>query len=222
MIRRLLSLAFAGALVVGCSSAPPTATPGALPTVAPTVAAPTTAPTVAATPASTSLFSGLPYTMDLPAGWTSFDLSDPAAAAGIDAFIAANPEMGPLLQTFKSLPNVLMAVNQLLGNVIVSIGLPTGGLPLDTLGKSFTSQFAAVPGVKNPPQAEELTLPIGPALHWTLEVGGNNASGGTFTVLESIYLVENGTNAVLVEFVDSTGAGIPQESQIIQSLHYTP
>jgi hypothetical protein len=220
MIRRLLSLAVAGALVVGCSSAPPSQAPTIAPI--PTAAPPTLAPTTAATPAGTGLFSGLPYTMDLPAGWTRFDLSDPASAAGIDAFVAANPEMGPLLQTFKSLPNVVMAVNQLVGNVVISIGIPTGGLPLDTLGKSFTSQFAAVPGVKNPPQAEELTLPIGPALHWDLEVAGNNASGGSFTVLESIYLVENGTNAVLVEFVDATGVGIPQEDQIIQSLRYAP
>jgi hypothetical protein len=219
MIRRLLLLVAGAALVVGCSSAPPSAAPtvAAIPTVAPTVAA-----TTVATPAGTGLFSGLPYTMDLPAGWTSFDLSDPAAAAAINAFVAANPEMGPMLDAFKTLPNTVMAVNQLVGNVVISIGIPTGGLPLDTLGKSFTSQFAAVPGVKNPPQPEELTLPIGPALHWDLEVGGNGAGGATFTVKESIYLVENGTNAVLVEFVDGTGAGIPQESQIIQSLRYTP
>jgi hypothetical protein len=219
MVRRLLLLVATAALVLGCSSAPPSAAP----TVAPTpTAAPTAVPTTAATPGGTGLFSGLPYTMDLPDGWTSFDLSDPAAAAAIDAFVAANPEMGPLLQAFKSLPNTVMAVNQLVGNVVISIAIPTGGLPLDTLGKSFTSQFAAVPGVKNPPQAEELTLPIGPALHWDLEVGGNGASGASFTVKESIYLVENGTTAVLVEFVDATGVGVPQEDQIIQSLRYAP
>jgi hypothetical protein len=219
MIRRLLLLVAGAALVVGCSSAPPSAAPtvAAIPTVAPTVAA-----TTVATPAGTGLFSGLPYTMDLPAGWTSFDLSDPAAAAAINAFVAANPEMGPMLDAFKTLPNTVMAVNQLVGNVVISIAIPTGGLPLDTLGKSFTSQFAAVPGVKNPPQAEELTLPVGPALHWDLEVGGTGAGGATFTVKESVYLVENGTTAVLVEFVDGTGAGIPQEDQIIQSLRYTP
>jgi len=221
MIRRLALLVATSALVLGCSSAPPTATPAA-PTAAPT-SLPTTVATTVATPGATSgLFTGLPYTMDLPAGWTSFDLSDPTAAAAIDAFVAANPGMGPMLDAFKSLPNTVMAVNQLTGNVVISIGIPTGGLPLDTLGRTFTAQFANAPGVKTPPQPESLTLPIGPALHWNLEVGGNDASGGTFTVAESIYLVENGTSAVLVEFVDSTGTGNPQEGQIIQSLHYTP
>jgi len=219
MIRRL-ALLVAAALVLGCSSAPPTATPAA-PTAAPTTL-PTAGPTTGTPGATSGLFTGLPYTMDLPVGWTSFDLSDPTAAAAIDAFVAANPGMGAMLDAFKSLPNTVMAVNQLSGNVVISIGIPTGGLPLDTLGRTFTSQFANVPGVKTPPQPESLTLPIGPALHWKLEVGGNDASGGTFTVAESIYLVENGTNAVLVEFVDSTGSGNPQEGQIIQSLHYTP
>lgn len=221
MIRRLSLLLATAALVLGCSSAPPTAIPAA-PTGTPVTAPPTTAPTTAATPAGTGLFSGLPYTMDLPAGWTSFDLSDPTAAAAIDAFVAANPEMGPMLDAFKALPNTVMAVNQLTGNVVISIGIPTGGLPLDTLGKSFTTQFANVPGVKTPPQPEELTLPIGPALHWNLEVGGNGANGQTFSVAESIYLVENGTSAVLVEFVDGTGVGNPQEGQIIQTLRYAP
>jgi hypothetical protein len=221
MLRRLLPLVASAALVVACNSATPS--PSAAPTVGATpAAAPTVAPTTLATPAGTGLFSGLPYTLDLPDGWTSFDLSDPAAAAAINAFVAANPEMGPMLDAFKTLPNTVMAVNQLVGNVVISIAIPTGGLPLDTLGKSFTSQFAAVPGVKNPPQAEELTLPVGPALHWDLEVGGTGAGGATFTVKESVYLVENGTTAVLVEFVDGTGAGIPQEDQIIQSLRYAP
>src|SRR5262245_5460550 len=225
-MRRRLSLVAIALLLAACSSAPPSATPNE-PTVAPTsrfAPTPTPAPPTptAAAPAGTGLFGGLPYSLDLPAGWVSFDLSNPAAAAAIDAFVAENPGMAGLIEAFKALPNVVLAVNQLTGNAIVTVGVPTGGLPLDAIGASFTAQFANLPGVKEPPEQEELTLPAGPALHWDLALETNTPGGGTAEVAESVYLVENGEMAVLVEFVDSTGAGVPQEEQIIKSLRLQP
>jgi hypothetical protein len=226
MPRRLLAILVAGLVVAACGTSGPTATPVATtaPTVAPTAsAAPTSAPSAAATVVPTGPFDGQAYALDLPDGWTTFDLKDPAGLAALDAFVAANPEMAGAIAAFKTLPNVTMAVNILLGNVVVSLSLPTGGVPLDTLATTFTTQFAAVPGIKEPPVAENVTLPVGPAVHWAISIEANDPSGGgVSTVAESIYLVANATTAVLVEFVDSAGTGIPQESQIIQSLRFTP
>lgn len=225
--RALVSMLVVAAVVAACGSSGPSASPATTvaPTVAPTQAPPTTAtagPTAPATVEPTGPFDGQAYAMDLPDGWTTFDLEDPAGAAALDAFVAANPEMAGAIEAFKSLPNVTMAVNPLVGNVVVSLSLPTGGLPLDSIAASFTAQFAAVPGITSVPEAEMITLPVGPAAHWALTIQANDPGGGTSTVAESIYLVANDTTAVLVEFVDSAGAGIPQEQQIIQTLRFTP
>jgi hypothetical protein len=128
--------------------------------------------------------------------------------------------MAGSIAAFKALPNVVMAVNQVLGNVIVSVSIPTGGLGLDVISTSFTTQFAAVPGVKEAPQPTDVTLAAGPAKHWHLVIEANNPSGGTYTVGESIYLVANGTTAVLVEFVEVGGTAVPQEDQIVQTLAF--
>lgn len=222
---RLLLGALGASVLAACSTAQPTAAPPTQPpaTIAPTLGpSPTAEPTVAATPAPTpGPFEGQPYTLDLPDGWVTFDLSDPAGAAALEQFVAANPEMGAAIEAFKALPNVTMAVNLLLGNVVVALALPTGGLSLDVLGATFTTQFAAVPGVVEAPQPEQLTLPAGPAFHWALAIQANDPNGGTFEVGESIYLVANESTAVLVEFVEVGGVGLPQEQQIIQSLRFT-
>lgn len=44
----------------------------------------------------------------------------------------------------------------------------------------------------------------------------------TYQVGESVYLVANDAIAVLVEFVEVGGAGIPQEGSIMQTLRFTP
>lgn len=225
MPRRLLSMILAGMLATACGTAQPSPTPVVTPapTVAPTpteAATPTAGP--GATPAPTSPFAGQPYALDLPDGWVTFDLSDPSGAAALDAFVTANPEMKASIDAFKQLPNVTMAVNLLLGNVIVSLAVPTGGLSLDVLATSFTTQFAAVPGVVTPPQPTDVTLPVGRAIHWDIEIKANSPGGGTYQVGESVYLVANDTTAVLVEFVEVGGAGIPQEDQIIRSLRFSP
>ena len=126
--------------------------------------------------------------------------------------------MAGSIEAFRKLDNVVMAVNQLLGDVIVTLAIPTGGLPLEVIAASFTLEFAGVPGVKEAPVAEDVTLPTGPAKHWHLVIEANNPSGGTSTVGESIYLATNATTAVLVEFVEVGGATVPQEQQIIQTL----
>jgi hypothetical protein len=221
MRRRLSSSLAAGLLVAACGSSGPTTAPATTGPVAPPTVAVTAAPP-AATPASTGVFDGLDYSLDLPAGWTSFDLSDPAGQAALDAFVKSNPDFAGAIAAFKALPNVTMAVNPLVGNVMISLSLPTGGLPLDTIATTFTSQFAAVPGIKEPPVAEDVTLPAGQAVHWHITLEGNAPTGGTFEVGESIYLVANATTAVLVEFVETGPAGVPQEQQIIQSLKFAP
>jgi hypothetical protein len=225
MPHRLLSVNVAAMLVAACGTSEPSPsvviTPG--PTEAATATAPpasTSAPTVAPTP--TSPFAGQPYSMDLPDGWTIFDLADPAGSAALDAFVAANPEMAGPIEAFKALPGVTMAINPVLANVVVSLAVPTGGLTLEVLATSFTAQFAAVPGVVTPPQPNDVVLPAGPAVHWDITIEANNPGGGTNQVHESVYLIANDTTAVLVEFVEVTGAGIPQEAQIIQSFRFTP
>jgi hypothetical protein len=223
MTRRLTSAFAIAALVAACGTATPTAAPTAAPTVAPTpTIAPTIAPTptIAPSPTAKGPFDSADYTLTLPAGWVSFDMNDPAGQAALDAFVAANPGMAGSIAAFKALPNVVMAVNQLLGNVIVTVSIPTGGLTLDVIAASFTSQFAAVPGVKEAPTAEDVTLPIGPAKHWHLVLSANSPGGGTQEVGESIYLVANATTAVLVEFVEVGGTPVAQEQQIIQTLAF--
>lgn len=225
MPRRLVSMIVIGMLAAACGTGQPSPSPvlTATPTMAPTsTLAPTPSLASTPTPRPSGPFAGQSYALDLPAGWTTFDLADPSGTAALDAFVAANPEMAASIDAFKKLPNVTMAVNMLVGNVVVSLSLPTGGLTLEVLATSFTSQFAAVPGIKTPPVAENITLPVGPAVHWDIKVEANKPGGGTYEVGESVYLVANDTTAVLVEFVQVGGAGIPQEDQIIKSLRFTP
>lgn len=227
MPRRLLSMIVVGMLAAACGTGQPSPSPvisqATIPAPTATPAPTPTPPAVPTpTPGPTGPFVGQAYSLDLPAGWTTFDLSDPSGTAALDAFVAANPEMGASIEAFKKLPNVTMAVNMLIGNVIVSLSLPAGGLTLDVLATSFTSQFAAVPGIKTPPVAENVTLPVGPAVHWNIKVEANKPGGGTYEVAESVYLTANDTTAVLVEFVEVAGAGVPQEDQIIKTLRFTP
>ena len=225
MIRRLTAAMAVAMLAAACGTATPTAAP---PTSAPSTPAPTptalstpsAAPTVLPSPSPAGPYAAADYSLTLPDGWLTFDMKDPAGQAALDAFVAANPEMAGSIEAFKALPNVVMAVNQLLGNVIVSVSIPTGGLSLDVIAASFTSQFAAVPGVKEAPQPDDVTLPVGPAKHWHLVIEANSPAGGTTTVGESIYLVANATTAVLVEFVEVGGTAVPQEQQVIQTLAF--
>jgi hypothetical protein len=226
MPHRLLSLTAVAILVAACGSGQPTPSPAVLTpqaaTPAPTAAGPSPSAAAIATPEPTSPFAGKPYSLVLPAGWQSFNLSDASGTSALDAFVSANPEMAGSIEAFKKLPNVTMAVNLLLGNVVVALSIPTGGVPLETLATTFTAQFAAVPGVKDPPVAENLTLPVGPAVHWHITVEANKPGGGISEVGESVYLVANDTTGVLIEFVEVGGAGIPQEQEIVNSLAFTP
>jgi hypothetical protein len=223
MSRRLLSTMLAGLLVAACGTAQPSATPeppiSTLELTTPTPE-PTTPPQ---SPAPTGgPFDGLPYAIDLPEGWVIFDLTDPASAAALDSFVAANPDMAAAIEAFKSLPNVRMAVNLALGNVVVTFSLPSQGLSLETLAMTFTAQFAAVPGIKEAPVQEDKVVAGEQAAHWHLAITGNDPNGGTFDVGESIYLFVNDTTAALVEFVEVGGVPIPQENQIVETFRFTP
>ena len=230
MARRLPAMLLAGVLLAACGSSQPSRSPvdtvpgstSEIGTEAPSGATPAPATAAPTTAVTAGPFDGQPYAMDLPEGWVTFDLSDPAGVAALDAFVAANPDMAAAIEAFKALPNVTMAVNQLLGNVVISLSVPTGGLTLDVIAASFTTQFAAVPGIVGVPQPESITLPAGPAVHWDLTIQANDPSGSTYQVGESIYLVANDSAAVLVEFVEAGGVAIPQETEIIQSLRFTP
>jgi hypothetical protein len=218
MPRRLVSAMLIAMLAAACGAAEPSPSP--VITDSPTAPPGTSGPN--GSPAPSSPFAGLPYSLSLPDGWTTFDLSDPAGAAALDAFVVANPEMAAAIEAFKQLQGVTMAINPILGNVVVALAVPTGGLALDLLAATFTAQFAAVPGVVTPPQPTNIVLPVGPAVHWDIQIEANDPNGGTNQVDESVYLVTSDTTAVLIEFVEVGGAGIPQEDQIIQSLQFTP
>jgi hypothetical protein len=224
LIRRFASTFAAAVLVAACGNATPTATP---PVITPTVLLPSADATAApsptdagALPSPAGPYDAADYALTLPDGWVAFDMQDPAGQAALDAFVAANPDMAGSIDAFKQLDGVVMAVNQQLGNVVVSVSVPTGGLPLDMVAASFTSQFQQVAGVKEAPEPTDLTLPAGPAKHWHLVIEANNASGGTYEVGESIYLTANDTTAILVEFVEVGGTAVPQEDQIIQTLAF--
>lgn len=222
MLRRLIPAIFivvAGVVAACGSSTAPSVVPSSAvnPTAAATASA---APTVLPSLASAGPYDGQAYSLSLPEGWLTFDVSNPAGQAALDTFVAANPEMAGSIEAFKSMQGVVMAVNQLLGNVVVSVAIPTGGLSLDVIAANFTSQFAGVPGVQEAPAPDDVTLPAGPAKHWHLVIVANNPSGGTTSVGESIYLVTSATTAVLVEFVEVGGTAVPQEQQIIRSLAF--
>jgi len=213
------------AMVVGaCSSA--TATPQA--TAAPTVAA-TAAPTDAATggatatPASVSKdpFAGEPFALTLPPGWNGFNLSDPAAQAGIDQFVAANPNLAGSVAAFKAIPGVRIAVNPVLGNILLVITTPSNGITLDVLSQAFNTQFQAAPGLLAAPSPEPVTLAGGPATHWQLLLQANKPSGGTVQVSESIYALVSSKTAVILEFVVPQGGPVPDEQTIANSFRFT-
>lgn len=225
-MRRITTAAAVAILVAACGNTTSSPTPPPVSsTVAPPTAAVTGAPTpttaaVVPSPTSAGPYANANYSLTLPDGWVAFDMKDPSGQAALDAFVTANPNFASSIEAFKALPNVVMAVNQLLGNVVVSVSIPTGGLALDVIAASFTSQFQAVPGVKDAPEPTDVTLPAGPAKHWHLVIEANNASGGTYEVGESIYLTANATTAVLVEFVEVGGTAVPQEDQIVQTLAF--
>jgi hypothetical protein len=203
-------------LVAACSG------PATVPS-APATAVPSAAPAASTVPgASADPFAGKPYSLTLPDGWQVFDLSNPAGQAAIDAFTKVNPGFAAGIQSFLKTPNILLAVNVLLGDALVILPLGSQGLSLAQIGQSFTAQFGAIPGLASSPPAEPTTLPGGDALHWDLSLTVNKAGGGTETPSESIYLLVNGATAVLVEFVTPAGGVSPQESSIIQSFAFRP
>ena len=225
MLHRLATAALLAAVLAGCgSAASPSAAPTAQPTPIPT-AAPTATPTPTAAPTpspSTAVnggdpFADQPYSIDLPAGWKAYDLTA-LSGPGLDAFTQANPGLAGAIQAFQSAPNVRLAVNQLTGNALVVIAIPSQGLPLETIGQSISAQFQAVPGLTKVPAAEKETLPAGPALHWPLSITTNKVGGGTLKVDESIHLLANDQTALLVEFVTPNGAPNSDEAPMIQSV----
>jgi hypothetical protein len=151
MSRRLLSTMLVGLLVVACGTAQPSATPEPpIPTLG--LLTPSPEPTAASTTTATAgPFDGLDYTLDLPEGWVIFDLTDPASAAALDDFVAANPDMAAAIAAFKSLPNVRMAVNRSTRQRRRHVLAAVAGPALETLAGTFTTQFAAVPGIKEVP-----------------------------------------------------------------------
>jgi hypothetical protein len=225
MFHRLALAAILATVLAACGSAAspspsPTTAPTPVPTAAPTPV-PTTAPSASASSAANSgdPFADQPYSIDLPAGWQAYDLSTLSGPA-LEAFTQANPGLAGAIQAFKSLPNVRLAVNQLQGNALVAIAIPSQGMTLDTIGQSIGAQFQAVPGVAKVPAAEKETLPAGPALHWPLSITTNKVGGGSLQVNESIHLLTNDQSALLVEFVSPNGAPNPDEAGMIQTVRF--
>lgn len=194
----------------------------ATPTSVPTPSAPPVQPSAAASAGAVG--SGVPgsaaYDITIPSSWQSFDLSDPSAKAALDAYVAANPSMAASIQQFETIPGVRMAINPLLGNVMLVFTTPSSGIPLDLLAQTFTAQFQAVPGLQGTPNPENVTLPGGDAVHWTLALTSNKPGGGTVSVQESIYLFANPSYAAVVEFVTPSGGAIPDEQAIVGSFAF--
>lgn len=225
MLHRLalhrLALATAlAALLAGCGAAAgPSASPVAVtaaPTVAPT-ATPATAPSSAA--GGGDPFADQPYSIDLPDGWQAYDMASLSGPA-LDAFSQANPGLAGAIETFRSMPNVRLAVNPLLGNALVAFALPSQGLALETIGQSISAQFQTVPGVIKVPVAESERLPAGPALHWPVSITTNKVGGGTAHINESIHLLANDQTALILEFVSPDGATNPDEASMIQTVRF--
>src|SRR5204862_6181235 len=107
----------------------------------------------------------------------------------LEAFAKENPAFAPALKMREGNPGIRMAANQLLGNVMLVIALPSQGLPLETVGQSLTAQFAVVPGVSKRPKAEPVTVAAGDALHWTINLTANKVGCGKISVVESVYLL---------------------------------
>jgi hypothetical protein len=222
---RRLSMIAVVAILAGCGSGAPSPTAAPTPMPTPTVAptpSPSPTPTPSPSPVAADPFAGQPYTVVVPPGWRAFNLSDPSAKAGLEAYVAANPSMAAAIKLFESIPGVRMAVNPLLGNFMLIVTLPSGGTPLATIGQSFSSQFAAVPGIQGTPKAENVTLPGGPAIHWQLTVSSKMTTGATISVSESVYLLANATDAAILEFVTLSGGVIPDEAAIADSFAFKP
>jgi hypothetical protein len=224
MCKRLLTAGAVALLIAACTSSSPAATPTQAPTLAavttPTVD--TSTPPVSPSPAaSAGAFSGQPYTITVPTGWQAFNLGDASAKAGLDAFVAANPNIAASVKLFEGIPGVRMAINPVVGNVMLVITTPSRGLPLDTLATSFTTQFQAVPGLNGTPTPEHVTVPGGNAIHWALSISANKAGGGTLSVAESVYLFASPIDAVILEFATLSGGVIPDEQAIAASFAFT-
>ena len=217
-----LALALTAALLVvvaGCNSSTASSAPTATPTPAttPTVA-PSPSPSAAAV-ASGDPFADQPYTIELPAGWDAFDVKSLDKTA-LDAYTKANPGFAGAMQTFSSLPNARMAINPLLGNAAIFIALPSRGMSLDVIGKSFDAQFQAVPNVTNKPVSKPVTLPAGKALHWPISLSVNNTAGQKTEIEESIYLLVDDQNALMTVFVGPGAAGVQDEQKIMESIAF--
>jgi hypothetical protein len=210
MVHRLALAALLAAVLAGCGSA---ASPS------PSPAAATPAPSASTAADGGDPFADQPYTIALPAGWQAYDLSTLSGPA-LEAFSQANPGLAGAIQSFKSTPNVRLAVNPLQGNALVAIAIPSQGLSLETIGQSISAQFQAVPGLAKVPTAENETLPAGPALHWPLSITTNKVGGGTMQVDESVHLLANDNTALLIEFVAPNGAPNPDEAPMIQTLRF--
>ncbi|HJW21718.1 MAG TPA: hypothetical protein VJ506_04740 [Candidatus Limnocylindrales bacterium] len=216
------AVVLAALLAITVAACGPAGTSG--PSTAPTSAAlatagPSPAPTVG--PSASGPFAGAPYAITLPSGWQAFNLADPAAKGSLDAFAAANPSLAVSIQQFESMTNARMAVNPLLGDILLIVTTPSGGVSLDTLAQTFTAQFQAVPGLEGSPVPEDLTLPGGAAVHWDIRLSGSKAGGGTIRATESVYLFVSATDAVVVEFVTPAGGAIPDEQSIVSSFTFT-
>jgi len=228
-VRRPLSAAPAAfvltAVLVGaCSSSTPTAAPTVAATTVPAATVAPTEPAASGPAASVSSdpFAGEPFTLTLPAGWQGFNLQDPAAQASIDQFAASNPNLAASIQAFKAMqPAPRMAVNPVLGNILLVLTTPSNGLALDAFTQVFNAEFQAAPGLQAAPSPEPMTLPNGSAVHWQLALTANKAGGGTVQVSESIYLLVNSTTAVILEFVVPQGGAIPDEQAIVNSFKFT-
>jgi len=209
--------------VSACGSTSPAASPAGLSSspAASIAAGPSATPapaSVAAGAASPAASGDDPYALTLPSGWVAFDPGNPATKTALDAFVSANPAMAPMISTFETSKLYKLSVNQLTGDMLVTLAIPAQGLTLAQIGQALSAQFATLPGTSAPASPDPTTLPAGNALHWPITVSANKATGGTLSVQESVYVVSNGKTAVMIEFVTPAGGVPADEASILNTL----
>ena len=69
------------------------------------------------------------------------------------------------------------------------------------LGKELEAGFTIVPGIGKVPAGKRVSVGGHPALHWTIKLSAKAIVGLQYSVTESIYLVPNDREAVMIEFV---------------------
>lgn len=191
-----------GAAVVACSSPAPTSTAGAE----------TDAPVSTA-----DAFVGLPYRMDLPAGWIV------ASAETVDELLLTvektNPEFAATLEDSKPLQNQILAIEPAL-DLHMSVSADpfhrtagaTDSEALDEVTELNLGGMRGFPDLVQAPAADRVQLPVGEAARIRLSQMLMGSDGEQFELSTVGYLFLSGDTVFTI--VVSTGAPVERLDEI--------